>query len=285
MNLNGTQRIASVLSAESTLRSVVESHFRSRGAEVVAIESEEQAEELASTKFSLIILDWQVDFAFDFIRQVKINKLTSRTPVIGIYPDGIEPEMFPSITLVPDCEANESDAVQSLPQLADQLFHEHSTRPKHFLQDIYVRLSTQEDEIDKAHELFEALIEPIGFEIKQQVFLDNTFREALGNATEHGNSKDPSKMLRVFFMVDHEKMLFVVQDEGSGFDHVAYMAKASTESAYETTTSRRDTEARPGGLGVHIMKEACDSITFNDSGNAIFLMKYLPGMEPAAQEA
>jgi hypothetical protein len=74
----------------------------------------------------------------------------------------------------------------------------------------------------------------------------------------------------------------VITDEGPGFNTENFLARADEVSALEHTRSRRPTEARPGGLGVFIMKETCDGIGFNKTGNSIYLMKYLPGREPAS---
>jgi anti-sigma regulatory factor (Ser/Thr protein kinase) len=138
-------------------------------------------------------------------------------------------------------------------------------------------MATSPDSIERASDIFAALVATAGYDDTDQVALETTFREALGNAAEHGNKHDQRKKIRVLYLRDREKIAFVVSDEGPGFDHRKFLARADEVSALEHTRSRRGSEARPGGLGVFIMKKTCDAIGFNDNGTSIYLMKYLPG--------
>jgi anti-sigma regulatory factor (Ser/Thr protein kinase) len=138
-----------------------------------------------------------------------------------------------------------------------------------------IRLPSKDDELERLYEVFDELLLELGFDDQEQVTVGYSFREAVGNAFEHGNGKDESKIIHLLYMVDHEKMCIAVTDEGDGFDHVTYVAEKSQESAYATTTGRSE-DIRPGGLGFHMMRKAYDKITYNDSGNTIYLMKFLP---------
>src|SRR5207249_839241 len=137
--------------------------------------------------------------------------------------------------------------------------------------------ATSPDNTERAGDVFDALIATTSFTDKDQVALSSSFREALGNAAEHGNHHDARKKVRVLYLRDEEKICFVVTDEGDGFDHAQFLVRAATVSPLDHTRARRANEARPGGLGVFIMKKTCDGIVFNDKGNSIFLMKFLPG--------
>jgi len=149
-----------------------------------------------------------------------------------------------------------------------------------FDQEVVLRIRTAPDNVERAGDVFDRLIGLCGYTEEEQVRLGHTFREALGNAAEHGNKNDPERTIHVNYLRSGDRMSVVVTDEGKGFDTKAFLARAEEVSALEHTRSRRTNEARPGGLGVFIMKQTCDGIRFNDAGNSIYLMKFLPGHAP-----
>jgi len=267
-------RIAIALPTDSAARAELADHFGDRARLLEAAKLSAKSIE----QLDLVVADKRHPDAAELVRTVKLKRSTSRTPVVTIYPEAVSPNRDPELTIVADRELTEPLTPGSLGPYAEQLLTLTSARPRHFALDFLVRLGTEEEQIEAAHGLFDELLAELGYNEYDQVTLGHSFREALGNAAEHGNDKDPERMLLISYMVDREKLLLIVTDEGPGFDHHDYMSKANKESAYTTTTGRSD-EVRPGGLGVHIMKTACDSIEFNKSGNSIFLMKYLPGAD------
>lgn len=282
MPLNDGLRVAAILPTDSPFRPAIEAHVKSLGGQLDDFDenfSWDDEHEENIEKYSMILVDWRVPFSHRFVETVKVPRRTSRTPVIGIYPAEQDPEKFVPLTIVPEEEVTDSLTPEAIVERAERLLSLQRTRPRHFLQDMILRLGTTIDEVEKAGELFDKLLEELGYEVHDQVVMGHSFREALGNAAEHGNGHDQEKMLRIVYMVDYEKMVVIVTDEGAGFDHVAYIEEKEQESAYETTTGRGE-DVRPGGLGYHIMKKACDAIRYNKSGNTIFLMKYLPGFSP-----
>jgi anti-sigma regulatory factor (Ser/Thr protein kinase) len=146
-----------------------------------------------------------------------------------------------------------------------------------FDQELALQVPTTPEAIDQVGDIYVRLVSRLGYADEDQVRLESTFREAVGNAAEHGNKKDPARTIHVTLLRTAERVVTVVRDEGAGFDHRTFLARATEVSALEHTRSRRQNEARPGGLGVFIMKETCDQIAFNGSGNAIYLAKRLPG--------
>jgi anti-sigma regulatory factor (Ser/Thr protein kinase) len=277
MPVNNGLRVAAVLPSDSPYRTALIEHVTSRGGQVDEFdENMTWSNDDKIERYSMILVDWRVPYSHSFIETVKVPRRTSRTPVIGIYPSDTDPERFETFTIVPEEEIQDSLPADSLIERADRLLSLQRSRPRHFLQDMVLRFGTTTNEIEKAADLFERLLEELGYAETDQVLMSHSFREAVGNAAEHGNGHNKSKMLRIVYMVDYEKMVIIVTDEGVGFDHVAYIQEKEQETALETTTSRNP-NVRPGGLGYHIMKRACDAIRYNKEGNTIFLMKYLPG--------
>jgi anti-sigma regulatory factor (Ser/Thr protein kinase) len=241
---------------------------------VVPVRSVSEAERVLGRECGVAIVDARCDFALDLIRKIKVDGTNgvARMPVVLI--DG---EHGPDFQILTEERVPASADPRQVAQLVEDIFARRARRRRLFVQEVALEFATTAENIERAGEVFDALVATTGFNDHDQVALSSTFRECLGNAAEHGNHHDARKKVRVLYLRDESKICFVVSDEGPGFDHHAFLARADAVSPLDHTRSRRANEARPGGLGVFIMKKTCDGIVFNDSGNSIFLMKLLPG--------
>jgi serine/threonine-protein kinase RsbW len=98
------------------------------------------------------------------------------------------------------------------------------------------------------------------------------FTEAVANAVDHGNQRDPSKCVTVYYRLDQHYAELEVCDEGCGFD---------TELSYDPTSDEGLT--RPGGRGVLLMKAYFDDVQFLSGGRNVRLTKQVyPGNAHAA---
>jgi serine/threonine-protein kinase RsbW len=82
--------------------------------------------------------------------------------------------------------------------------------------------------------------------------------EAVNNAIHHGNRLDPSKQVTVGYEVRGEKLVFVVQDQGPGFDH----------DHLPDPTDPQNIE-KPHGRGVFLMRALADTVEFSDNGATV----------------
>lgn len=246
-----------------------------RRRKVVACRSVDEAERVLGRECGVAVVDGRCDFALDLLRKIKVEGTngSARTPVILIDGEALSADflILPEERLPPGADA------KSVAALAEELLERRARRRRLFVQEVALELATTPENVERAGEIMDELLTTTGFTEHDQVALASTFRECMGNAAEHGNKHDAKKKIRVLYLRDEEKVAFVVTDEGAGFDHTKFLARADEVSALDHTRSRRATEARPGGLGVFIMKKTCDAICFNDKGNSIFLMKLLPG--------
>ncbi len=127
-------------------------------------------------------------------------------------------------------------------------------------------------------------------------FIRLAIREIIINAIEHGNlaitfdektremdndnyfnylnerQKDPrfsGRMVKVDYSVDSEKIVYTIADEGHGFDYRQYLSD--------------DTEANESmlmhGRGITLAKSIFDEIIYNETGNAVTLIKRLKNNE------
>ena len=86
--------------------------------------------------------------------------------------------------------------------------------------------------------------------------------EALTNAVKHGNCCDPDKSVTVRFVVDDERAVIIVRDEGAGFE---------PESIPDPT--RPDRLPIPNGRGIMLLRAYMDEIEYRDEGRELYMVK------------
>jgi serine/threonine-protein kinase RsbW len=82
--------------------------------------------------------------------------------------------------------------------------------------------------------------------------------EAVNNAIHHGNHLDPTKQVMVGYRIAGDKVVFVVKDQGPGFDH----------DHLPDPTDPVNIE-KPHGRGVFLMRALADEVSFNDNGATV----------------
>lgn len=84
--------------------------------------------------------------------------------------------------------------------------------------------------------------------------------EAVNNAILHGNKQDPGKNITLCFENKDQDLLFMVQDEGSGFNF----------QDLPDPTDPANIE-KPNGRGVFLMRNLADEVTFSSDGRRVQL--------------
>ena len=97
-------------------------------------------------------------------------------------------------------------------------------------------------------------------------------REAVANAIEHGNRKDPDKQVRIDVTVSGQEVEIRIADEGDGFN----IQKIPDPRAAENLL-------RPDGRGILFMKTFMDEIdyTFYGEGGTVVTLRKRVGQDPA----
>lgn len=109
------------------------------------------------------------------------------------------------------------------------------------------------------------------------------FREMLLNAMEHGGHFDPEKYVEICYIRTRHVAMARIKDPGDGFtlEEVRHAAIANPADNPIAHVIKRNQEGmRPGGYGVMLAKKLVDELIYNEKGNEVLLVKYLPGFEP-----
>ncbi len=88
--------------------------------------------------------------------------------------------------------------------------------------------------------------------------------EAVNNAIRHGNGNDKSKNVSLSLKLEENQIIFIVSDEGTGFDYNNLPDPTAPENL-----------EKPGGRGIFLMKHLCDEVSFEDDGKIVQLNFYL----------
>ncbi len=88
--------------------------------------------------------------------------------------------------------------------------------------------------------------------------------ESVNNAIIHGNGGDKSKSVSLTLAVEENVLVFLVQDEGTGFDYNSLPDPTAPENI-----------DKPGGRGIFLMKALSDELEFLNDGKTIKLCFYM----------
>ena len=89
--------------------------------------------------------------------------------------------------------------------------------------------------------------------------------EAGTNAIKHGNKEDLNKSAHFEFIVQPDKLTVIVQDEGKGFRREEVPDPLDPANLLKSS-----------GRGIFLMESCMDSVTFEQSGTFIKMVKYKP---------
>ncbi len=254
---------------------VIEFHFSRVGWRVTIASSEQECLSLLREGGAhLVIVDHALEGARRVIEELKARKQTSLIPVIGLYPKDQDPDRSTDFQVVADEHLVEPFEVYTLLMLAESELARASEEEVIFEQVLNFQFGTTEANLERANDFATRLFGEAGLEEEQKIALAAAFREAVGNAAQHGNRDNASKLIRVSYLLDREKITITVTDEGPGFDHERYTLRGQTKDAVSAARERHD-QGRQGGLGIMLMLRCADKLEYNDIGNAVTLTKYL----------
>ena len=129
--------------------------------------------------------------------------------------------------------------------------YEHRLDNKH-------ELPSNLDSLERVEQIIESLRER--FEIPENVYVNIlvAISEAIMNAIKHGNKFDCSKRVKLSFKVTKSEYVFVIQDEGAGFDY---------KNVPDPT--HPDNKEKPDGRGIFIINALADRVKYVNKGREI----------------
>ncbi|MBC9783646.1 ATP-binding protein [Heliobacterium chlorum] len=115
--------------------------------------------------------------------------------------------------------------------------------------------------IEKAVEQILDEVRTLPWEPMDLDFIKLALIEALVNSVVHGNKENPDKWVTVCYGVVDGRFLVEATDEGTGFN-------PDVRKDYDLLSET--------GRGLLLIRAAMDEVTFNQKGNSIRLVKFVP---------
>lgn len=94
------------------------------------------------------------------------------------------------------------------------------------------------------------------------------------NAMEWGNRFNPDKRVHVSYCFFDDRIVIKCEDEGEGF--VVGSIPDPTADPIGTLQKRQEQGKRPGGYGVFLIQKLVDQVVYNEKGNSVLMIKFLP---------
>ncbi len=94
------------------------------------------------------------------------------------------------------------------------------------------------------------------------------------NAMEWGNQFNPDKKVSLSYCLFDDRIVIKCQDEGEGFK--VQNVPDPTADPVKTMQQRQEAGKRPGGYGVYLLQKLVDEVVYNEKGNSVLMIKYLP---------
>jgi serine/threonine-protein kinase RsbW len=117
--------------------------------------------------------------------------------------------------------------------------------------------------IGDVYKLIMSNLEGNGFSEDDIFAVHLALEEAFLNAVTHGNNMDPTKKVRVEYLIDIDKVEISLTDQGEGFDPEMVPDPRLGENLYKTA-----------GRGLLLINSYMDVVDFNKCGNCIHMIRY-----------
>ena len=125
----------------------------------------------------------------------------------------------------------------------------------------YITLSSQVTKVDEA--VSELVDFVVGLKRIEDFTLSIALTEAMTNAIIHGNEKDPAKRVFAQVLIEPERVVCQIADEGMGFDYQKL-----------DDPTKKENLLKQSGRGIFFVRHFMDEVKFNHVGNEITMVKY-----------
>ncbi len=124
----------------------------------------------------------------------------------------------------------------------------------------HIELSSKVESLSKIESFIDDVCEQYKFGEEHYGNILIALTEAVNNAITHGNKLDPSKKVNLNMERTPKEVVFIISDEGVGFDY---------ESIPDPTLPENIEKIR--GRGIFLMKALSDHVGFEEDGRKIRL--------------
>ncbi len=229
----------------------------------------------------VVVLENALPGSDDFLKEVKVNKGRSLVSVIKLYQRDADIGVRSKFKIWEDDYLVEPFDMLELYALIEAEIVRAPKARASFLHQLHLTFKGSTDATNSAHGLAKNIINEAGFSEDEAVTVFAAFQEAVDNSHRHGNRYNEDKRIDCVFLLDKEKLVMTIEDEGGGFDH-GYFTNLATELDAVERARHSQAMGRAGGLGIKLMLECMDGVQFVGRGNKVRLEKKVGAKKPTA---
>jgi DNA-binding response OmpR family regulator len=142
--------------------------------------------------------------------------------------------------------------------------------------EILFRLQSDTRYVEQVNNLLASLYLFTGLKEMQIHQLTMAVRELGVNAIEWGHKKQVERIVTIAYHIHPDKVVIDIRDTGPGFDPKKLPHAARPDDPLAHMTVRESMGIREGGFGILMSRGLVDELAYNDKGNEVRLVKYLP---------
>ncbi len=225
-------------------------------------------------KPDLVVLDHRLGGVHDFIEELKINRNHSLTSVIVLYEKGSEVSHHRGFRVWENDYLIDPFELMNLFVLTETELRRVPRDRGAVAQQVHYQFDSIRPSVEKGLTLTNRLIQKVSLPETDKTALYAAVKEAIDNGVLHGNKHREELRITVNFLVDANKLTFIVEDEGDGFDYEYYLTQIATQEAFERAKERIRAGGR-GGLGILLMHKCSDRLEYSGRGNIVRIEKNL----------
>jgi anti-anti-sigma factor len=229
---------------------------------------------LEEAKPDLIVLDNRAEGADAFLEEVKINRRRGLTSILRFYGRGQKPSAFERFKVWENDHLVEPFEVMQLFRIAEAELRRVRTDRQASQHQVKFQFRSTTEDLVKAQGFVKGLMEQSGLAGDAETAMAAAVNEALQNAVQHGNRRQADKTVTANCILTPRKVTVYVEDEGSGFDHAAALAKAAGSAPLDAALGAAAAPGH-GGLGLTLMRKCVDDMKFLDHGRILKLDKFI----------
>lgn len=218
---------------------------------------------------------------YKICEQLKIDRRTNPIPIIMVTALSGPESRAQGLRVGADAYVAKPYSPQQLDEaISHGRQHREAIQAKKIDVAIKFDLASQQENLHAVNELFGMLLRNSNLDEHQASQLRTAMLEAGQNAIEWGNKHDITKSVTIRAEVGNGRIQIDVEDEGEGFNpRQIPHASGSADDPGAHFAVREMLGLREGGFGLQIVRGMMDEVRYNDRGNHVTMIKYLPTEE------
>jgi serine/threonine-protein kinase RsbW len=129
-------------------------------------------------------------------------------------------------------------------------------------QEFEVTIPSDTEQGQAVQERIVKMLEDLDFPTRDVFGVRLALEEALVNAIKHGNRMDPSRQVRIQWVINSQSVRIEIEDEGHGFRPEEIPDPTAAENL-----------EKPSGRGIMLMRAFMTEVDYNERGNRVTLLK------------